>query len=201
MRAQIIDKFGKALTRCFKNFKENPFAFYYEEDIRVNLMNELIINLEGIYYLPSEKLKEYEDIKTHKLLPLKAEYPHIKDRIGRFDIAFTEEEGESIYHLPVSIAIELKLGLDQSGSLKKDVNSLLEYKEQSKTKHFSGIAIYFHQKTLIEEEARGWFKDSFIRFEKTTEDTTTITDDAVNIFLVSKNLTLFQKINQRVTTK
>lgn len=183
-RKDIILLVVKTLDTFIKTFQASPYDFFYEEDARSILYSSLVSKwkilemerLSGLKWIGENKII----VKDTKTIPFKAEYPRSTSAQNtrlpaRFDIAYIEDgkDHDNFYDLPVSIAIELKLGSkmwDQCGGFRDDLIKLTNYQKENQI-NFTGIALYLYQP--IESEGQQdlfiktpWFKSTFKSVEE-----------------------------------
>lgn len=186
------------LLKVIVQFKQNPFLYFYEEDLRVDLVTSMKNSLdESIFFNIPSNFNSICDSsfiiqKKHiKSSPIKTEYPVILKNKRRFDIVYLENNGYDFYNLKPKLAIELKLGSDLIGSdkclqFKKDFKKLVKYRNlmimQNET--FTGIATYFYQ-TEIKDKLlfNKWFSDTFLLSE-IDYTKLTIEENCVNVIIV-----------------
>ena len=151
-----------ALSETIGEFRENPFDFFYEEDIRATLFYKLKqkIEDEGTYDIDDQfvDLKKIypEGIKSNLV---KSEYPYAGFARKRFDVAVLHASHNDFYKCPVQIGIEIKMGsketkMEPVSGYFENIVSLREYSDHllKQKKSFTGIAIYFYQTKLEQPE-------------------------------------------------
>jgi len=165
-KENIVKKTNELLIKFINEFQQNPFEYFYEEDIRASLY--AILN-SGINVRCDFPTKDYsEQIKSPIIQSsvIKAEYPYYK----RFDIAFLSYQKEKdFYNQPVFMAIEIKLGSHEIGSdktagFKGDIVKLRDCLTTYGDEGFIGIALYFCQTLILKEDIDRWYKE--ISFEQ-----------------------------------
>jgi len=169
MAMDPIPIFQEVIWNFLGRFVKNPFDFFYEEDAR----SRLYIELEDAFAKSAKERRtfswaelEKHGVKTHfQSSPIKAEYPQYGEP-DRFDIAYLDEQdGIDFYHVPVSIAVELKLGSneigsDKCGGLKQDLVKLRNYQKISKRfSGFTGICLYLYQTPSNSDLFNQWFEN------------------------------------------
>lgn len=156
-----IEKIRQALIKFIKSFQEDPFQYFYEEDVRASLYTLLKteINIERDY--PTKIYSEVLGCNLISTAIVKAEYPSFI----RFDIAIlSHSDKDDFYNQPVNVAIELKLGShklhsDKTAGLKSDINKLKAYQNKLLNESFTGLAIYFCQTEIEKIYIDEWYKD------------------------------------------
>ena len=143
----------KVLNDFNKEYQLNPIKYFYEEDLRADLLNRLwredIFNIKLPITVNNGWLKDYLSlgVKEINISGIKSEYPSNK----RFDIAFinpnkiTDENSFNHYILECFFAIEIKLSQkdNQNSAFKSDLEKLKDYKKSHSS--FTGIVINFEQ--------------------------------------------------------
>jgi hypothetical protein len=163
----VIGKIRSVLIKFIKNFQNNPFQYFYEEDIRASLYVLLKSEINIMRNFPTKIYSEGLGRDLINTSIVKSEYPSF----SRFDIAILRcSEETDYYNQPVDIAIELKLGShkifsDQTAGFKSDINKLKKYKNNHTNENFTGLAIYFCQTDIEGAEIDEWYKDLSKKFE------------------------------------
>lgn len=155
-----IETLQNVLNVFLKDYWENPIQYFYEEDIRADLLNKL--RNENVYKikLPLSKknqwLKDYYEIygENKEISGIKAEYPSNT----RFDIAYinpinlTPDNCLNHYILDCIFAIEIKLSQkdNNNSGFKSDIKELNDYKILYHG--FTGIALNFEQNPNYDKE-------------------------------------------------
>ena len=144
------------LNNLIKEFRKCPIKYFYEEDLRsdllIRLTNEKIFNINLPITNSNEWLKDYALIlgKETDISGIKAEYPSTL----RFDIAYIKHTNESNHYInECQFAIEIKLSQNDNKNrdFKLDIDKLEDYKNNHKD--FMGIAINFEQNPLINKKS------------------------------------------------
>jgi hypothetical protein len=152
-----INKIQSSINRIIQRFSENPYYYFYEEDIRVELGMDLLSEFEKTSCTHYDRI-----IKTS---PIKFEYPSQQSNKQRHDIVLLKpESSNNIYKLELSSAIELKLGsriYDRCSDFKEDIRKLLGYSYNE----FIGVALYFYQDVIDSNLFNIWFNDIVESFE------------------------------------
>lgn len=197
-RQTVTKLVADTLEKFIKDFQENPYDFFYEEDARSILYSSLVSRWKDSKMERVSGLKWIHKGKTivrdKKTIPFKAEYP----RSARFDIAYIENKADrdNCYILPVSIAIEVKLGskaTDQSGGFHDDLKKLINYQQeyQQEQLNFTGIALYLYQPTELAGPQDSlseisWLKEQGFMIEN-YEKNAQIPEQGVKGYFVTKN--------------
>ncbi|MHB1687903.1 MAG: hypothetical protein ACYCVH_11065 [Ignavibacteriaceae bacterium] len=187
----VTDSYGvyksillSALKDMFDQFIRNPYYYFYEEDLRVYLAQQLFQQIK-----PIEVKHLGKPIIT---IPIKCEYPSNSANGKRHDIVFIKrDDSKNIYTFDIPIAIELKLGsksYDRCSEFKEDIKKLLEYK--SIDPNNLGIAIYFYQDEIDNKLFIEWFRDIVEEFDKVEIDNITFDSPSVNSFIVTQSSVL-----------
>ena len=178
-----------SLKDLFIQFNDNPYDYFYEEDVRVDLAQKLMH-----YIKPIEFIHFKRSIRT---IPIKCEYPSSLASKQRHDLVFVEPNSLSnIYNLDIPIAIELKLGsksYDRCSEFKEDIKKFLGYTLDN----FIGICIYFYQDEIDLILFEKWFEDIVEKFEKIDAENITIDISAVNSFIVTPNKSILKAISYK----
>ena len=151
-----------ALSETIGEFRENPFDFFYEEDIRATLFYKLKQKIED------EGTNDIDDqfVDLKKIYPegiksnlVKSEYPYAGIARKRFDVAVLHPSDNDFYKCSVQIGIEIKMGsketkMEPVSGYFENIVSLREYSNHllKQKKSFTGIAIYFYQTKLDHPE-------------------------------------------------
>lgn len=189
----------KVLNDFIQEFQSNPIKYFYEEDLRAELLNQLcrenIFNIKIPITKNNEWLKDYLTIgvKYIDTSGIKAEYPSNK----RFDIAFinpnkiTDEDSSNHYIFECLFAIEIKLSQkdNQNSAFKSDLEKLKDYKISHKS--FTGIVINFEQNpnydsSKVQSAYNSYDNLKFSQLEKPFS----ISENIINCLFISKNYIL-----------
>jgi hypothetical protein len=160
VREKIIRQTEILLIDFIEDFQQNPFEYFYEEDIRAVLLIKLKSSFKNIF-ADFPTLSYAKQIKSSfiKSSIIKAEYPSYK----RFDIAFlSHQQDKDFYNQPIFMAIEIKLGshnigADKTAGFKSDIIKLEESYSQYKKENFIGVAIYFCQTPVKQDDIVKWY--------------------------------------------
>lgn len=178
-----------SLKELFSQFSSNPYYYFYEEDVRIDLALKLMQHIKPIEFSHFQR-----SIQT---IPIKCEYPSSLASKQRHDIVFVKPNGLSnIYNLDIPIAIELKLGsksYDRCSEFKEDVKKLLGYTSDN----FIGIAIYFYQDDIDSILFEKWFEDIVEKFEKIEIENITIDVSRVNSFIITPDKSVLKAISYK----
>ncbi|MBK7103824.1 MAG: hypothetical protein IPH62_00870 [Ignavibacteriae bacterium] len=174
--------FESSLKELFSKFANNPFYFFYEEDVRVELAQILKSKFKNI---------EIDHLKNKIITsPIKCEYPSSLANKQKHDIVQVKKNSlNNIYNLDLSVIIELKLGsinYDRCGVFKEDIKKLLSYNSQLDF----GIALYFYQNNIDEKYFTNWFNDIVVNFNQIEFQQLTIEPKVVNTFIITPNTIL-----------
>ena len=152
-----LTKIQESVNFIFGKFSLNPYRYFYEEDLRVELGYQLLENFDSVSFKNRDNV-----IKTS---PIKFEYPSSLKNGKRHDIVLLKpNEYNDIYNCDISCAIELKLGskiTDRCADFKEDLKKLSNYK----MKEFIGIALFFYQDNVAFDLLKKWFEDISSDFE------------------------------------
>jgi len=189
----------KILNDFIQVFQSNPIKYFYEEDLRAELLNLLwrnnIFNLKIPITQNNEWLKDYLTIGEKEIdaSGIKAEYPSNK----RFDIAFinpskiTDESSYNHYIFECLFAIEIKLSQkdNQNSAFKSDLEKLKDYKKSHSS--FTGVVINFEQNPNYESSKVQSAYNSYdnLKFSK-LEIPLSISENMINCLFISKNYIL-----------
>jgi|SRR5690554_3351796 len=197
----------KVLNNFINSYQPNPIKYFYEEDVRAHLLNELwneeIFNIK----LPVTKknlwIKDYQQIFGSEIdiSGIKAEYP-LKMNVEhhpnkKFDIAFINPNKlnpancSNHYILECLFALEIKLSQrdNKNSDFKSDIEKLKNYKILHST--FTGVAINFEQnpnynKNKVIEDYNNYKDLKFLDLDKPVS----ISENTINYFFVSRNYVL-----------
>jgi hypothetical protein len=108
--------FENVIKATIRRFARNPFVWFYEEDARSEMVADLRSHFENRRFF-WRRLEELGfDQGSVESSPVKAEYPHYGDP-QRYDIGYLKGQTlDNLYEVPVSIAMEIKLGSDRIGA-------------------------------------------------------------------------------------
>lgn len=189
----------KVLNDFIKEYQSNPIKYFYEEDLRADLLNRLwkedIFNIKLPITANNGWLKDYLSIgeKEIYISGIKSEYPSNK----RFDIAFinpnkiTDENCFNHYIFDCFFALEIKLSQkdNQNSAFKSDLEKLKDYKKSHSS--FSGIVINFEQNPNYESSKVQSAYNSYdnLKFSK-LEIPLSISENMINCLFISKNYIL-----------
>lgn len=187
------------LNDFIKEYQFNPIKYFYEEDLRADLLNRLwkqnIFNIKLPITVNNGWLKDYlsSGEKEIDISGIKSEYPSNK----RFDIAFinpnkiTDENSFNHYIFECFFAIEIKLSQkdNQNSAFKSDLEKLKDYKKSHSS--FTGIVINFEQNPNYESIKVQSAYNSYdnLRFSK-FEKPLSISENMINCLFISKNYIL-----------
>lgn len=173
-----IEILQKVLNNFVNSYRSNPFKYFYEEDIRVNIGNDLLNNFETVEFTHQNSI-----INTS---PIKFEYPSSFASKQRHDIVYLKANAsKNIYNLDISIAIELKLGslsYDRCAKFKEDILKLIG---GYSNKEFTGIAVYFYQDKINSKLFQEWFNDIIENFEIIYSQQIILEKSKVNTFIIT----------------
>lgn len=182
-----------SINKIIQRFCKEPFYYFYEEDIRVDLGNELVNNFKTVEFIHKNTM-----INTS---PIKFEYPSSSASKQRHDIVFLKANAsKDIYNLEISIAIELKLGslsYDRCAKFKEDILKLIG---GYSNKEFTGIAVYFYQDKIDSKLFQEWFNDIIENFEIINSNQIILEQSKVNTFIITPEYIL-KANNYRVFIK
>jgi len=157
----LLEKVNKVLIEFIKNFQNNPFEYFYEEDLRASLQNLLISEINIRIDFPTKIYSKVLGTNYINSSIVKSEYPSFR----RFDIAVLGYNDDAdFYNQPVNVAIELKLGShliysDKTAGFKSDIMKLKDYLNSHRNERFTGLAIYFCQTEIKKNDIDEWYKD------------------------------------------
>lgn len=175
----FIIKIQNAINRIIKRFSNNPYYYFYEEDLRVEFGMELLNEFEKIDFVYKNNI-----IKTS---PIKFEYPSQQSNKQRHDIVLLKPDtANNIYNLELSSAIELKLGskiYDRCADFKEDIRKLLGYSDTE----FLGVALYFYQDIIDSSLFTIWFNDIIESFENIKTKNNIEINNGLNTFIILPN--------------
>lgn len=190
--ADKIKLLEKQLNDFIKHYQNNPIKYFYEEDIRADLLIKLQsvkeFDIELEISENNEWLKDYKEccnINKSEISGIKAEYPSTT----RFDIALIEPNNDyNHYIFSCVFAIEIKLGQkdNQNSGFKLNIEKLKEYK--SNRDSFCGIALNFEQNPNVEiNDIKTCYEK--IKFEEVKSEIS-IDESAINYFFIGRNFIL-----------
>jgi hypothetical protein len=190
---------GKVLNDFIKEYQFSPIKYFYEEDLRADLLNRLwkedIFNIKLPITANNGWLKDYLSFgeKEIDISGIKSEYPSNK----RFDIAFinqnkiTDENSFNHYIFECFFAIEIKLSQkdNQNSAFKSDLEKLKDYKIFHPS--FTGILINFEQNpnyesSKVQSAYNSYDNLNFCKLEKPLS----ISENMINCLFISKNYIL-----------
>ncbi len=181
-----ITAIQNSINKIIKQFIENPFFCFYEEDIRVELGNDLLCNFKTVEFTNGNDI-----VNTS---PIKFEYPSSYASKQRHDIVFLEKNNSNnIYSLNIPVAIELKLGSSNYDRCAKFKEDILKLFGGIQNKKFTGIAIYFYQDEKESDLFYSWFKDIIKSFEIIKAGCINIENLKVNSFIITPKYILKAK--------
>lgn len=199
-----IQTLQNVLNNFVINYQINPVKYFYEEDVRADLLIKLSEETSFNIKLPiaskNEWLRDYATIfdKEINISGIKAEYPSTT----RFDIAYINPKGiipasfSNHYMLECLFAVEVKLSQkdNKNSDFKTDIKKLFDYKRIFPT--FTGIAINFEQnpKYSIESIYRDYNNYDNLKFTQLKEPILLV-KNAINYFFISKDFILCGIIN------
>ncbi|GIK21411.1 MAG: hypothetical protein BroJett005_08250 [Ignavibacteriota bacterium] len=167
-----------SINKIIQRFSQNPFHYFYEEDIRVDLGNDLVNNFKTVEFIHKNTI-----VNTS---PIKFEYPSSFASKQRHDIVLLKKNSSNnIYNLDIPVAIELKLGslsYDRCAKFKEDILKLLG---GYSNKEFTGIAVYFYQDKIDPNLFKEWFIDTIENFEIINLNLFTLEESKVNSFIIT----------------
>ncbi len=189
----------KVLNDFIKEYQFSPIKYFYEEDLRADLLNRLwkedIFNIKLPITVNNGWLKDYLSFgeKEIDISGIKSEYPSNK----RFDIAFinpnkiTDENSFNHYIFECFFAIEIKLSQkdNQNSAFKSDLEKLKDYKNSHSS--FTGIVINFEQNPNYESSKVQSAYNSYdnLKFSN-LEKPLSISVNMINCLFISKNYIL-----------
>jgi len=154
-----IKTLQNTLYKFVKNYQQNPIKYFYEEDIRAELLFSLVNDKTFDFNLPitenNKWLKNYKNIFNDeiKISGIKAEYPSNT----RFDIAYINPNIKldncfNHYILECLFSIEIKLSQNdnKNADFKSDIKKLQDYQKLHPS--FTGLAINFEQNPYYNKE-------------------------------------------------
>jgi len=182
-----IETLQKVLNNLVKEYQKNPIEYFYEEDIRADLLiklrSENIFDIALPITKKNEWLGDYVEIlgDVINISGIKAEYPSNT----RFDIAYIKPNNEKnhyIFECPFAIEIKLSQKDSKNRDFKLDIEKLLNYKTQHP--NFIGIAIDFGQSPVIKKEDldKNYGNFKMTEFKKGIE----ISKGLINYFFITK---------------
>jgi hypothetical protein len=178
------------LIDTFNRFSENPYYYFYEEDIRVDIVPKLIQQINPI------NVKHFD--KNIQTIPIKCEYPILSSK-QKHDIVFIlPNDLNNIYNLDIPIAMELKLGsksYDRCSEFKEDIKKLKYYK--SMKDDYLGIAIYYYQDDIDHKYFREWFSDIVEQFDDLKIEDITFNYSKVNSFIITPSNTVLSAVRYK----
>lgn len=173
-----IIKIQNSINKIIQRFCQTPFYYFYEEDIRVDLGNELVNNFKTVEFT-------HQNIIVNTS-PIKFEYPSGFASKQRHDIVLLKADAsKNIYNLDILNAIELKLGslsYDRCAKFKDDILKLIG---GCLNKEFTGIALYFYQDKINPKLFQEWFKDTIGNFEIINSNQINLEQSKVNTFIIT----------------
>lgn len=201
MHLQILQN---VLNNFINSFQQNPIKYFYEEDVRAHLLNELwkeeIYNIKVPVTANNQWIKDYQKILGNEMdiSGIKAEYPSNK----RFDIAFIHPDKinntncYNHYILECFFALEIKLSQkdNKNADFKSDIEKLKDYKKLNPI--FTGVAINFEQnpdynKSKVGEGYNNYNNLKLFDLQKPVS----ILENTINYFFVSRNFVLGGIVN------
>ncbi len=185
MRNAIIKKVSRSIKEISIEFMDNPFEYFYEEDIRSALFRKLIDVFPNKKFPVKEDLKQKLGRSEITSSPIKTEYCIDSKKI---DIAYLEHEGIDFYNMRVSVAIEIKLGSnihDVVAGVKKDIKKLEKIKVKS-SKPFLGIVIFFFQNSITKNKILEWFNDVFNQVFIVKDKDLKIIDNYIHLIVIAE---------------
>ncbi len=181
-----VTNIQNSINKVIQQFAQNPFNYFYEEDIRVDLGNDLLSNFKVADFTHNNSI-----ISTS---PIKFEYPSSFASKQRHDIVLLKKNASNnIYSLDISVAIELKLGslsYDRCSKFKDDIIKLFG---GYINKEFTGLALYFYQDKIDSNLFEDWFKDIIESFEIILQNQISIDKLKVNTFIITPEYILKAK--------
>lgn len=198
-----IKALQNTLDKFIKYYQKNPIKYFYEEDIRAELLVSLVNDKIFDIHLPitdnNKWLRDYKNIFNDeiRISGIKAEYPSNT----RFDIAYINPNIKSNncfnqYILECLFAIEVKLSQNdnKNADFKSDIEKLRDY--QKLHPNFTGLAINFEQNPNYKKE--DIFKDynnyNNIKMIDVIESLD-IVENSINYFFISKDFIVGSKSN------
>lgn len=195
----VLQTLEKVLNNFIIEYQSNPIKYFYEEDLRADLLIKLCKETSFNIKLPitskNEWLRDYATIFDEEIniTGIKAEYPSNK----RFDIAFinpnkiTYENSFNHYIFECLFAIEIKLSQkdNQNSAVKSDLEKLKDYRKSHSS--FTGIVINFEQNPNYDSSKVQSAYNSYdnLKFSK-LEKTLSISENMINCLFISKNYIL-----------
>ncbi|OQY72257.1 MAG: hypothetical protein B6D44_10485 [Ignavibacteriales bacterium UTCHB2] len=146
------------LSSLINKFQKNTFEYFYEEDIRAELLVSLKEKISLVREFPAGVYsEELHNSIIHSSI-IKAEYPSHK----KFDIAILDYDAKKdFYNQPVFLAFEIKLGSHKIGTDRTAgfISDIIKLKENvSSFEGFVGVAIYFCQTSITKINIDKWYK-------------------------------------------
>ncbi len=199
-----IEKLQIVLNQLVENYLLKPIKYFYEEDIRAELLYHLTKEDNFNINLPitdkNEWLRDYVKIldKETNISGIKAEYPSTT----RFDIAYINPNSiipdnySNHYIFECLFAIEIKLSQkdNKNSEFKSDIKKLFDYKRLYPT--FTGIAINFEQHPTYDINK---VKDDYNNFDSLKlielEKPISISENSINYFFITKYYVLGGIVN------
>ncbi|NWG28997.1 MAG: hypothetical protein HXY48_10760 [Ignavibacteriaceae bacterium] len=185
-------------------YQSNPIKYFYEEDLRADLLirlwKEESFNIKLPITTNNEWLKDYRKIVGSEIYisGVKSEYPSNK----RFDIALINADKITFsncfnhYIFECLFALEIKLSQkdNNNSGFKSDIEKLRDYKKLYSK--FTGIAINFEQnpnydKNKVIEDYNNYNDLRFLEVEKPIS----ISENTINYFFISRNYVLGGTVN------
>lgn len=199
-----IETLQSVINNFINDYQINPIKYFYEEDVRADLLIKLIAENSFNIKLPitakNEWLREYVTIFDEEIniSGIKTEYPSTT----RFDIAYINPKGiipasfSNHYMLECLFAVEVKLSQkdNKNSDFKTDIKKLFNYKRLFPT--FTGIAINFEQnpKYNIENIYRDYNNYDNLKLEDLGENIL-LAENEINYFFISKEFILGGRLN------
>ena len=200
----VIETLQSVLNDFIKSYQSSPIRYFYEEDLRADLLNRLwrkdIYNIKLPITTNNEWLRDYATIFDEEIniSGIKAEYPSTT----RFDIAYINPRGiipasfSNHYILECLFAIEVKLSQkdNKNSDFKTDIKKLFDYKTLFPT--FTGIAINFEQNPKYSVEAiyKDYNNYDALKFTQLNEPILLL-ENTINYFFISKDFILGGNLN------
>lgn len=179
----------QSLAEIITKFIQNPYNYFYEEDVRVDFAQILIRKFSLI---------EIEHFGAKIITsPVKCEYPSSLATKDRHDIVIVKSNNmKNIYNLDLPVIIELKLGsksYDRCSDFKLDIKKILGY-----STHIDfGIALYFYQDLVDLNNFTKWFDDIVNEFQQISTDDLSISHGCLNTFIITPNKLLLKSISYK----
>jgi hypothetical protein len=192
-----------SIRKLHEEFRENPYEFFYEEDIRARLYD--ILKNEISYKVKLTK-SLYGTDEWHKkeieINPVKCEYSQVvsdynkKFGASKFDIVVLKQDtAENFFLWPCAAIIEIKYSTDQQGAKigghKLDIEKVSNYRVNDAIK----LAIHFDLYKLEDNQINKWYKDKNIKFKKLTDDTLELSSSITYAFYITPNDIFYAEID------